>query len=38
MRRLEELQMNYNLVITVPASSVFPATFLVTGRVLLLLP
>jgi hypothetical protein len=38
MRRLEELQMNYNLVIEVPASSTFPATFNVTGRVLLLLP
>jgi hypothetical protein len=38
MRRLEELQMNYNLVLEVPASSVFPVTFLVTGRILLLLP
>jgi hypothetical protein len=37
-RRLEELQMNYNLVIDVPAASVFPAVFMVTGRVLLKLP
>ena len=38
MRRLEELQMNYNLVIDVPAANTFPAVFQVTGRVLLLLP
>jgi hypothetical protein len=37
-RRLEELQMNYNLVIDVPASAVFPAVFMITGRVLLKLP
>jgi hypothetical protein len=37
-RRLEELQMNYNLVIDVPASAAFPAIFQVTGRVLLKLP
>jgi hypothetical protein len=38
MRRLQELQMNYNMVIDVPAASVFPAVFQVTGRVLLKLP
>jgi hypothetical protein len=38
MRRLMELQMNYNLVIDVPAASVFPAVFMITGRVLLKLP
>jgi len=38
MRRLEELQMNYNLVLEVPASNAFPVTFNVTGRILLLLP
>jgi hypothetical protein len=37
-RRLQELQMNYNMVIDVPAASVFPAVFQVTGRVLLKLP
>jgi hypothetical protein len=38
MRKLEELQMNYNLVIDVPAAATFPAVFQVTGRVLLMLP
>jgi len=38
MRRLEELQMNYNLVIDVPAAATFPAVFQVTGRILLMLP
>jgi hypothetical protein len=37
-RRLEELQMNYNMVIDVPAFAAFPAVFQVTGRVLLKLP
>jgi hypothetical protein len=38
MRRLEELQMNYNMVIEVPAWATFPAVFQVTGRILLMLP
>jgi hypothetical protein len=38
MRRLEELQMNYNGVIQVPSWTTFPAVFNVTGRVLLMLP
>jgi hypothetical protein len=37
-RRLEELQMNYNIVIDVPAAAAFPAVFMITGRVLLKLP
>jgi hypothetical protein len=38
MRRLEELQMNYNGVIEVASWTAFPAVFNVTGRVLLMLP
>ena len=37
-RKLEELQMCYNLVIKCLASATLPMTFQVTGRVLLLLP
>jgi hypothetical protein len=38
MRRLEELQMNYNGVIEVASWTAFPAVFNITGRVLLMLP
>ena len=38
MRKLEELMMNYNLALSVQASTVFPTTFTVSGRILLLLP
>ena len=38
MRRLEELQMNYNLVIKQLAATTFPVVFQITGRVLLMLP
>jgi len=37
-RRLEELQMNYNLVIKQLAASTFPVVHQITGRVLLMLP
>jgi len=37
-RRLEELQMTYNLVIKQLASAAFPAVHEITGRVLLMLP
>jgi hypothetical protein len=38
MRRLEELQMNYNGVLQVASWTAFPAVFNITGRVLLMLP
>jgi hypothetical protein len=37
-RRLDDIQMNYNMVIDVPAYAAFPAVFQVTGRILLKLP
>jgi len=37
-RRLEELQMSYNLVIKQLAATTFPVVHQITGRVLLLLP
>lgn len=38
MRKLEELQMSYNLVIKQLAATTFPVVHQVTGRVLLMLP
>jgi len=38
MRKLEELQMSYNLVIKQLAATAFPVTHQINGRVLLMLP
>jgi hypothetical protein len=38
MRKLSELQMNYNIVMEAPAWSAFPLVAVITGRILLLLP